>query len=157
MIKETHAYTITNGTTYTNRERAIQEEYKTNPACREFLIFTPTITDNTVNVGAVLTWHKTLALHTIKDRLSTEKVVWINNEDAYSFISMLCGYKIKGNDFYGRGLYQITPDDFRLRYIPDFIDHYNCEYNQIMLYDITKYIKLCNWFNDKMIKFNFNL
>ena len=31
MLKETHAYTITNGTTYTNRERAIQEEYKTTP------------------------------------------------------------------------------------------------------------------------------
>ena len=34
MIKEIYAYTTTNGTIYTNKEEAIQEEFKTNPYCK---------------------------------------------------------------------------------------------------------------------------
>lgn len=150
MIKETNEYIITNGTIYTNKEEATQKEFKTNPYCREFLIFTPTITNDTINVGAVCAGNKTSALKTVKDRLSTEKVVWINNECAYDFINMLCGYKIKSNNFEGRGLYQIGPDDYKLKFIPHFISYYNSEYNQIILYDINKYIKLVNYFDDRI-------
>lgn len=150
MIKEIHAYTITNGTIYTNKEEAIQEEFKTNPLCREFLIFTPTITNDTVNVGAVCAGNQTDSIKTVKDRLSTEKVVWINNEDTYYFISMLCRYRTKFDDFEDRGLYQIRPDDFTLRFIPSLISYYNSEYNQIMLYDINKYIKLVDYFDNRI-------
>lgn len=150
MIKEIHAYTITNGTIYTNKEEATQEEFKTNSLCREFLIFTPTITNDTVNVGAVCAGNQTDSIKTVKDRLSTEKVVWINNEDTFNFISMLCGYKIGQYDFCGKGLYQIGPDNFKLRFIPELISYYNSDYNQIMLYDINKYIKLVNYFDDRI-------
>lgn len=150
MIKEIYAYTTTNGAVCTNKEEAIQEEFKTNPYCKEFLIFTPTITDNKVEVGAVCAGNKVDSLKTVKDRLSTEKVVWINNEDTYYFISMLCGYKTKFDDFEGRGLYQIRPNDFTLRFIPSLISYYNSEYNQIMLYDINKYIKLVDYFDNRI-------
>lgn len=150
MIKEINTFITTNGTIYTNKEEAIQEEFKTNPYCKEFLIFTPTITDNKVEVGAVCAGNKVDSLKIVKDRLSTEKVVWVNNEDTYHFISMLCGYKTKFDDFEDRGLYQIRPGDFTLRFIPDFIDYYNSEYNQIMFYDINKYIKLVDYFDNRI-------
>ena len=150
MIKEIHAYTITNGTIYANREEAIQEEFKTNSLCREFLIFTPIITNDTVEVGAVCAGNKTDSIKTVKDRLLTEKVVWIYNEDAFNFISMLCGYEIGYYDFCGSGLYQIGPDNFKLRFIPELIQFFNSQYNNIMHYDINKYIKLVNYFDDRI-------
>lgn len=150
MIKEIHAYTITNGTIYANREEAMQEEFKTNSLCREFLIFTPIITNDKVDVGAVCAGNKTDSIKIVKDRLSTEKVVWINNEDTFNFITMLCRYKIKSDDFSGKGLYQIKLNDFKLRFIPELISFYNSDYNQIMLYDINKYIKLVDYFDGRI-------
>lgn len=150
MIKEINTFITTNGTICTDKEEAIHEEFKTNPYCKEFLIFTPTITDNKVEVGAVCAGNKVDSLKTVKNRLSTEKVVWVNNEDTYYFICMLCGYEIEPYDFRGKGLYQIKPDDFKLRFIPSLISYYNSEYNQIMLYDINKYIKLVDYFDNRI-------